>query len=257
MPSILNISGYKFLALSGLTKLRTDFLEQAANFKLKGTILLSNEGINLNAAGLPEHIKAFLLWLQKDPRFFDMIFRESYSLASPFRVMKVKLKKEIITMRQKNISPTAQKAAALSPEILKQWLDENRDFTLLDTRNDYEVCFGTFRHAKHLHLNHFGEFPESAKKISRDKPIVMFCTGGIRCEKAALVMMEMGHSNVYQLEGGILNYFSKVGGDYFSGECFVFDGRIALDANLQPTDTKQCVICQGPVTKNSHVCMNK
>ncbi|EKD72670.1 MAG: pseudouridine synthase, RluA family [uncultured bacterium] len=254
MSQVLNISGYKFVPVLELPELQAGLLLQANKLHLKGTILLSPEGLNLNLAGCPEDISAFCTFLKKDARFADMTFRESYSMTQPFRFMKVKLKKEIITFRQSDVRPEAEAATALAPEKFKQWLDEGRDITVLDTRNDYEVRFGTFQNAEHLHLTHFSEFSEASKKISRNKPIVMFCTGGIRCEKAALTMLQAGHTEVYQLEGGILNYFAKVGGDYFQGECFVFDQRIAVDASLQATGTIQCQECQGPITKEQSAC---
>jgi len=231
----VNIAGYKFVTLPDLSERRVLFQNEANHRSLKGTILLSAEGINVNLAGLSDDIDAFVRFLREDPLLTDMTFRQSYSKDMPFRRMQVKIRKEIITLRQPGIHPEQEEAPALLPQELKQWLDENRDMTLLDTRNEYEVKFGTFEKARHLQLNDFSEFPSAIDSLPKDKPVVMFCTGGIRCEKAALVMLKAGYSTVYQLKGGILNYFATVGGAHYAGDCFVFDERIAVNAKLEPT----------------------
>jgi UPF0176 protein len=231
MKSVLNIAGYKFIALSGLPKRRDDLLAKAAFLRLKGTILLSLEGINLTLAGTVEAIAAFSQFLQQDPDLADMHFRESYSTFQPFKRMRVKIKEEIITLRQPNVDPAAKPAPEISPQEFAQWLDEKRDITVLDTRNTYEIAYGTFRNAQQLNLEDFSEFPQAIDQVSREKPIVMFCTGGIRCEKAAIVLLNAGYSNVYQLKGGILNYFTEVGAKHYEGSCFVFDERVTVDAN--------------------------
>jgi len=249
-----NIAGYKFIELTEVEDLQTLLLQQCQSIDLKGTILLSSEGINITLAGTEENVAAFQAYLKADPRFEDITFRESHSKMQPFKFMRVKLKKEIITMGKPEIRPEVSRAPAISPQDLKQWLDENKDFTLLDTRNDYEVRFGTFRGAEHFQLKDFGEFPERATDLENIKPIVMFCTGGIRCEKAGLALLNQGYQEVYQLEGGILNYFSEVGGDHYDGECFVFDQRISVDTDLQETGTIQCITCQGPVKTGQTAC---
>lgn len=245
---ILNIAGYKFIPLQDLESLKAVFLDECGQRALKGTILLSNEGINLSMAGTVEKMESFKTRLLSDQRFADMTFRESYSQTQPFQRLKVKLKKEIITMRKEEVAPLETRAPSIAPLELKKWLDENRDITILDTRNDYEIRFGTFENAVNLHLNHFSEFPAASQQINKDKPVVMFCTGGIRCEKAALYLMSQGFSDVHQLEGGILNYFAQAGGAHYDGECYVFDERISVDASLKSTGTIQCVVCQGPIT---------
>src|SRR3990167_2334625 len=151
MSQILNIAGYKFITLTDLPALQAKLLTCANQLQLKGTILLSAEGINLNVAGTPISISAFLDFLQRDACFADMTFRESHSDEQPFNTMKIKLKKEIITLRQSEISPQVETAAAISPQEFKQWLDEDRDLTILDVRNDYEIRFGTFQKAEQLH----------------------------------------------------------------------------------------------------------
>lgn len=246
--SIVNIAGYKFVPLSDLNALQADFMQVCREAELKGTILLSEEGINLGLAGTAAQIAMFKTFLSEDERFNDMTFRESFSASQPFRHLRVKLRKEIITMGRPEIHAEQKRAPAISPLEFKQWLDNDHGITIVDTRNDFEVRFGTFQQAIHFGLDEFGQFPECAEAIPRDKPIVMFCTGGVRCEKAALHLMNEGFTDVYQLEGGILNYFSEVGGAHYEGECFVFDQRVSVDTALRETGTVQCVQCHGPVT---------
>lgn len=247
--STTNIAGYKFIPLEALDDLRSELRAEGEAQALKGTILLSKEGINMSLAGKADGIAAFKAYLAADARFSDMTYRESFSATEPFKHLRIKLKNEIITMGRPEIRAEISRAPSLSPADFKQWLDEKRDITVLDTRNDYEVRFGTFENAAHFQLDDFGQFPEHAKKIASNKPVVMFCTGGVRCEKAALHLMNEDIQEVYQLEGGILNYFKEIGGAHYQGECFVFDQRISVDTNLCETGTVQCVSCQGPVTK--------
>jgi UPF0176 protein len=250
---IHNIASYKFTALNELSQLRKTLYDQCLFLGLKGTILLSAEGINLSLAGLPLAIAEFKAYLQQNPSFADMSYRDSVSSFLPFKRLKVKIKKETITMHAPQLCGE-KRAPALSPTEFKKWLDENKDIVILDTRNDYEVRFGTFNHAVNLGLNHFTEFPEASDCLTQDKPVVMFCTGGIRCEKAALHLLNKGLKEVYQLDGGILNYFKEVGGAHYQGECFIFDERIALDSKLQETGTKQCSTCYGPIKVDQLAC---
>lgn len=249
--TILNIAGYKFIAIDDRETLRNHLLTECNALGIHGTILLSPEGINVSLAGEPEKIAGFLVVLRADNRFTDMTFHESFSKAVPFKFMKVKLKNEIITLRRSDADPLPSRAPHLSPAEFKKWLDENRDMIVLDTRNDYEFRFGTFDGAVNLNIADFGEFPEAVETIAQDKPIVMFCTGGVRCEKAAIYMQNHGYENVYQLDGGILGYFREVGGAHWTGDCFVFDERIAVDSQLQPTKSVQCGCCQSPVTEEA------
>lgn len=245
---ILNIAGYKFLSLNGLDGLRDELLSQTASFNLLGTILLSHEGININLAGQEAAAQAFAQALAQDTRFADIQFHRTYSDQVPFKALKVKVKDEIITFNQPDSIPNeATRAASVTPETLKQWLDEHKDLTLLDTRNDYEYRFGTFEGAVNLHIDHFGELPAAINTLNRDKPLVMFCTGGIRCEKAGLYMQQQGFKEVYQLDSGILGYFAKAGGAHYQGECFVFDKRISVKSDLEVSDTTQCTTCEGPI----------
>ena len=247
---IVNLAGYKFIGLNQLPDLQAWLLEHTQALACKGTILLSQEGININVAGTPAAMSAFSTLLTADSRFADLMLRESHSAEIPFAFMKVKIKQEIITMGLPQVQPTQARAPSIAPQELKQWLDNGEEFTLLDTRNAYEVRFGTFANAQHCAIGDFGQFPTQALELElpRDKPVVMFCTGGIRCEKAALHLMQAGYPEVLQLEGGILNYFAQVGGAHYDGACFVFDQRIAVDRDLCQTGDAQCLICQGPVT---------
>lgn len=233
----INISAYKFIALPSetLVPLKAALLENTANWGIKGSILLSTEGINLFVAADPQAITRFTDYLNAIPEFSDLTYKRSESDHIPFKRMRVRIKEEIICMNRPEIEPEKQTAPYIEPEELKQWYAEHRDMVVLDTRNTYEFEVGTFDQAVQLDIEHFNHFPAAVAKLPpemKDKPIVTFCTGGIRCEKAAAYLLQQGFKNVWQLKGGILNYFEQCGGDYFQGNCFVFDERRAVDANL-------------------------
>ena len=237
---MLNVSFYRFCPLKDLATLRPSVKERAAAAGLKGTVILSPEGINGFLAVVDGELRGFLDWLRETPSFQGLEAKESYSESQPFGKLLVKLKQEIIPFGE-GIDPHRGTAPRLSALELKRWLDEGRDVVLLDTRNDYEVADGPFRGAKTLGLNHFRDFPRAFGNASRAlraemaaKPVVMFCTGGIRCEKAAAYAQELGLPQVYQLDGGILKYFEEAGGAHYDGTCFVFDERRAVDALLAP-----------------------
>jgi UPF0176 protein len=237
----LNLAGYKFVKLDGLAELRAGLRQRCQDLGLKGTILISPEGINAFVAGPEGEIAEFKGWLRADARFADLRFKESRSAGQPFRRMLVKIKAEIITLRVPGLDPAANPAPALAPVELKRWLDEGREVVLLDTRNAFEVEAGTFRNALHLDLKAFGQFPRAADGLDpslKDKTIVTFCTGGIRCEKAAPLLVGKGFRDVYQLQGGILQYFEDCGAAHFDGRCFVFDERNTLDGELRPETAK-------------------
>ncbi|MDR6937848.1 MULTISPECIES: sulfurtransferase [unclassified Luteibacter] len=240
--TILNISAYKFVGLDDLDALRARIVERCEALALKGTILLAPEGINVFLAAPREAIDTFVAWLRQDPRFADLAPKESWSDTVPFGRMRVRLKKEIITMHAPAIRPADGRAPHVLPVDLRRWLDQGHDdagrpVVLLDTRNDYEVAEGTFEGTVEYGLTSFTAFP-AAVAADRErfdgKTVVSFCTGGIRCEKAAIHMREIGIENVFQLEGGILKYFEEVGGAHWRGECFVFDGRGTVDPALAP-----------------------
>jgi UPF0176 protein len=240
--STLNISAYKFVSLDDLATLRERLLARCEALALKGTILLAPEGINLFLAGSRAAIDAFVTWLHADPRFADIAPKESLSATVPFGRLRVRLKKEIITMRQPTIRPEGGRAPSVSPATLQRWLDagrddEGREVMLLDTRNDYETDAGAFVGAVDYRLRSFGDFPAAlAADRARyaGKTVVSYCTGGIRCEKAALHMQDLGLQHVYQLDGGILKYFEQTDGAHWRGDCFVFDERGTLDTRLSP-----------------------
>ena len=244
---IINIAAYKFVPLDDLAPLRDTLLHQGNAHQLKGTILLSPEGINLFLAGTRCGIDTFLKQLRGDARFADLAVKESISDYQPFRDYRVRLKKEIITLRVPGIDPGTRTSPRLSAWELKRWLDEGKPVTLLDARNRFEVEIGTFKNAVDLKLGHFTDFPDAVKTLPEElkqQPIVTFCTGGIRCEKAGPVLENQGFQQVWQLDGGILKYFEECGGEHFDGECFVFDHRVSLDSQLQESAYKECFCCR-------------
>ena len=244
---ILNISAYKFAHLERLPELRAALKARCNELNLKGTILIAAEGINLFVAGAAACVEAFLETLLADARLAGMPVKRSWSADQPYNRMLVKIKREIIPMHRPEINPALSPAPRLSPQELKRWLDEGREVVLLDARNQFEVDLGTFENTRSLGLKSFGDFPQASAALDdlpRDRTIVTFCTGGIRCEKAAPLLLARGFENVWQLDGGILKYFEECGGAHYRGECFVFDKRVALDAGLRETGTVQCYVCQ-------------
>lgn len=247
----LNIAGYKFVVLPDRDALRQPLKQQCDELGLKGTILLSFEGINIFIAGPEENINVFRTSLLDDERFADIEFKESYSEHQPFNRMNVRLKNEIISVGLPNFNRIEPDDGRIRPQELHERLLNDDDLVLLDTRNTYETRLGTFQNAIELDLDTFRSFPEAIAKLDdeyKDKEIVMFCTGGVRCEKASVIMKDAGFTNIKQLEGGILGYFEQVGGDYWDGECFVFDKRVALLPNLTETGTTICFACREPLT---------
>jgi UPF0176 protein len=240
--NILNLAAYRFVALDDLPALRERVLGRAAALALRGTVLLAPEGINLFLAGPREAVDMFMAWLREDPRFAGLEAKESPSDDVPFGRLRVRLKKEIITMHVPAIRPEGGRAPAVDAATLKRWLDQGhdddgRDVLMLDTRNGYETALGKFAQAVDYRLASFTAFPAAvAADRSRfaDKTVVSYCTGGIRCEKAALHMQELGIEHVHQLEGGILKYLELTDGAHWQGNCFVFDGRGAVGPDLLP-----------------------
>ncbi len=253
MPAFINLSAYKFTPLSDLPALREKLLGVSRAAGLRGTILLSPEGINFFVAGLRADLGELLTVLRAVPGLEDLAPKESESADQPFNRMLVKIKKEIIAFGVDGIDPSRRPTAKLSAQTLKQWLDEGRPVTLLDTRNDYEIRMGTFRGAVAAGIDHFREFPDAVARLPetlKQQPIVMFCTGGIRCEKAGPFMERAGFQNVHQLDGGILKYFEECGGAHYDGECFVFDRRVGVDPALRETKSVMCFNCQMPLKED-------
>lgn len=251
METIVNIAGYRFVDLPDRDALQTPFQDICAQLELKGTILLSYEGINFFLAGTQSQIDGFIAHLEQDERLVGIELKISHSDYQPFRRMNVRLKNEIISLGLDHIKPAEFTGEEITPTEFKEWLDEGKEVIVLDTRNDYECRVGTFENAVELDIKSFRDFPRAVSEMSddlKDKPVVMFCTGGIRCEKASVVMLDAGFTNVKQLKGGILGYFEEVGGAHWNGDCFVFDHRVALNPELEETEVTQCYACREPLS---------
>ena len=249
--SVVNIAGYKFEPLVNPVDLVSLYQQKCDELKLKGTMLISKNGINFSLAGTQQATDTIIAFLEEDNRFLNIPLKVTYSETQPFRRMKVRLKKEIISLGRKDINPRELTGERISPQDLKNLLDNKEDVLVLDTRNEYETRVGKFENAIDLNLDTFRDFPEAIKSLPeeyKDKQIVMYCTGGIRCEKASAVMMKAGFADVKQLEGGVLDYFKETGGAYWEGDCFVFDERVALDTELNETDYIYCYICREPLS---------
>ena len=249
---ILNIAGYRFIDLPDRDDLREPLKELCAKLELKGTILLSPEGINFFLAASEPKIRQFISELENDERFTDITLKESFTDYQPFNRMNVRLKKEIISVGMDEIQPARFTGDEITPTEFKKWLDEGKQVAVLDTRNDYELRVGTFENAIDLDIKSFRQFPKATEPLLEeleDTPIVMFCTGGIRCEKASAIMLNQGFKNVYQLKGGILGYFEEVGGDHWVGDCFVFDQRVSVNPQLEETGFAQCFACREPISQ--------
>lgn len=238
MGSVVNIAAYKFITLDDIERRRAELHPVCRRLELKGTILLSHEGINLFLAGIRSAIDEFLSILRRGPALAELEVKESFSDRQPFERLFVKIKREIIAFGVDGIDPRRETSRRVSPKQLKLWLDEGAPITLLDVRNDFEYQVGSFHNAIPIGVAHFRNFPRAAGNLPeeiKDRPVVTFCTGGIRCEKAGPLLERLGFADVYQLDGGILNYFQQCGGIYYQGECFVFDQRVALDTHLLET----------------------
>lgn len=240
---ILNIAAYRFVSIDDADALALRVNEQADAASLRGSVLVAPEGINLFLAGAETRLRGFLTWLFEDPRFAGITIKESWSQTVPFARLKVKRKQEIIAFRREEAVPLdRERAPMVDPKTLARWIGQGHDdagksLVLLDTRNREEFGFGSFAGALSLPIEKFTELPAALaphREALRDATVVSFCTGGIRCEKAALWLRDDGMDNVLQLDGGILGYFEQVGGFGYDGRCFVFDERVALDPALQP-----------------------
>ena len=247
---IINLAAYKFIHLTELLTLQKTLKEECLSIGIKGTILISEEGINFCVAGTPDAVTRFKALLATDVRLADIVFKESLSDFIPYKRMLVKIRQEIIPLS--GIDPTLQPAPVITAPELKQWIDEGKDFVLLDTRNNYEVEFGTFKNAMTFDIRHFRTFARFVEQLPdelKEKPIVSFCTGGVRCEKAAPLLLQQGFKEVYQLDGGILAYFEQCGGAHYQGDCYVFDQRIAVNPQLEPARVAQCFLCSFPIDR--------
>ena len=249
---IANITGYKFTPIEDELHLKETILRRSIDLNLKGTVLISSKGLNFSVSGTKNNIDKFIVFIHSDSRFADVDVKITYNEYQPFRKMLVRIKKEIISMGIEEINPNLFTGQKISPKELNDKLDNNEEIVLLDTRNEYEVRLGTFKNALDLNLDSFRDFPEEIEKLRQDlngREIVMFCTGGIRCEKASALMLKNGFQNIKQIEGGIINYFKETGGKHWNGDCFVFDDRVALNKDLVETDYVLCFRCREPLNK--------
>jgi len=240
----LNLSGYRFVALPDVLSWRERIHDAARHAGLRGTVLLADEGLNAVVAGPADAARAWLQWLRdSDARFAPFEVKESWSDTLPYRHLRVKVKREIIRMNQPQVRPEAGRAPAVDAATLARWLDAGGDdagrrVVLLDTRNAFELEHGAFDDALDWKLARFSDFPAALAEHRAEldgATVVTYCTGGIRCEKAALALQDAGVADVWQLDGGILRYLEAVpGARHWHGRCFVFDARESLDARLAP-----------------------
>lgn len=237
---ILNLAAYQFTDLQDLEALREDLQAAANALPIKGTILLAQEGLNAFLAGPPEACSQMMNRLRQLPGMATLEAKESWSETIPFRKMRVRIRPEIIRMNHPTIRPVESRAPAVPAQTLQRWLDqghddEGRPVVTLDTRNDFEVDAGRFKNAIDWRITKFTEFPDAFRAHQdelKDATVVSYCTGGIRCEKAAIFMRELGHDRVFQLDGGILKYLELTDGRHWEGGCFVFDERRAVDGSV-------------------------
>ena len=247
----LNIAGYKFEQLDSLDTLIPEFQNKCDELELKGSVYLSPRGINFSISGTEGNIEKYINFMENDSRFLNIPLKRTYSETQPFRRMKVRLKKEIISLGRDDINPRELTGEYVTPQELLNMYENNDDVVVLDTRNEYETRVGLFENAVDLQLDTFRDFPKAIEQLPeeyKNKQIVMYCTGGIRCEKASAVMLKAGFTDVKQLEGGVLDYFKETGGKYWNGDCFVFDERVALDKDLNETEYIYCYICREPLS---------
>jgi len=246
-PIYINIAGYRFTPIDDIEATLNQLKCLCADLDIKGSIYLATEGVNIGLSGNILEIQTFRSRLNQDSLFADIRFHELYSLERPYSKMTVKTKAELVPIEDNTLRVGDFDHQYLPPKELKQWLDSNKDFILLDMRNDFEFELGTFDQAQHLGLRRFRKLQTKAEELSnlpKDKPIVTFCTGGIRCEKAAPYLEKFGFSQVFQLEGGIIEYLRQTKGAHWHGNCFVFDDRVSITSKLNPQHFDLCTDCQ-------------
>ncbi|AFY52655.1 putative sulfurtransferase [Rivularia sp. PCC 7116] len=250
--SVIVAALYQFVKLPDYAQIRQPLLSTCEANEIKGTLLLAQEGINGTIAGSRQGIDIVIDFLRSDSRFTDLEYKESIAESPPFQRMKVRLKKEIVTLGLSEVNPSEQVGTYVNP---KDWNEiiSNPEVTVIDTRNDYEVSIGTFKRAENPQTESFREFPEYASKNlnqNKNKKVAMFCTGGIRCEKATSYLLSQGFEEVYHLKGGILKYLEEVPPEesLWEGECFVFDQRVAVRHGLEPGSYDMCPSCGHPIS---------
>ena len=253
MAYFLTAALYKFVELPDFADLKAPLLDCCNNNQVKGTILLASEGINGTIAGSSEGVHAVLAFLRSDPRFADLVHKESFSEKAPFYRLKIRLKREIVTMGIPDINPRLMAGKYVKPDEWNKLLDDP-DVVVVDVRNDFEVSMGTFEGAINPKTKSFSELPEWVLQETalRNKPkVAMFCTGGIRCEKSTAFLRTQGFDEVYHLEGGILKYLETVpeAESRWEGECFVFDERVSVGHGLKSGNYELCRGCRHPISQ--------
>lgn len=237
MNEIIIASFYKFFPFEDYAEHRENLLNKMLELQIRGTILLASEGINGGFAGSREAMDAFYQYMRQDARLSDLRFKETVDAANPFDKVKVKLRKEIVTMGVRGVDPLKATGEYLEPDAWHEFI-QDPDVLVIDTRNDYEYELGTFKNAINPNTENFRNFPDYVEKElsdKKDKKIAMFCTGGIRCEKSTAYLKQQGFTQVYHLKDGILNYMEAIPSEdsLWQGECFVFDDRVAVNKDLK------------------------
>ena len=259
----LTAAFYQFVDLPDYADRKAPLLNFCQQRNVKGLILLAREGINSTIAGAPDDVHAVLAYLRQDPLLADLQHKESWSDKAPFYRMKVRLKKEIVTMQVEGISPTHMAGTYVKPDAWNALISQP-DVVVVDTRNDYEVAIGTFAGAIDPHIQSFSQLPDWVRHAqsqglltnegeAKKTKVAMFCTGGIRCEKSTAYMRTLGFDEVYHLEGGILKYLETVPAEQslWRGECFVFDERVSVGHGLTPGDHQLCRACRQPLSEGA------
>jgi UPF0176 protein len=247
------IAFYRFIHIEDPAHLRQELYEHCERLNISGVLLVASEGINGTLAGLKPDIASFLEWVQQDERFANLSPKVAYSSTSPFYRLRVRLKSEIVPLGVQGVDPNKIVGEYVQPE---NWnaLISDPEVMIIDVRNDYEVQAGTFRGAINPKTDQFRDFPDWVNETMlehKERRIAMFCTGGIRCEKATAYMKENGFNNVFHLKGGILQYLEDISvqASLWDGECFVFDRRFTVDHHLNPGQTEICFACSYPITQ--------
>jgi UPF0176 protein len=259
MQKITIATFYRFspLAPEKLMEIKDNMMNEAKRLHVKGLVIMGTEGINTTIAGSEEGIQDFLQFLATFKGFENLSVKYSTAAVIPFRRFKVQIRDEIVTLNRPDLLPNEKDPSHLTPEEWNNVLKKEQDYILIDTRNWYETEIGKFKNALTPPITEFTDFPKwlEEQQIPKDKKLLIYCTGGIRCEKAQVQMKDHGYNNVFQLKDGILRYLEEFPNDQFDGECFVFDHRVAVDQNLQPSTVYDlCPHCGQP-SNNEVTCV--
>jgi len=250
--SIIVVTFYKFVVLADVADLQHKLIHIGQAQAIRGTILLAPEGINGTIAGSPGAIDAVINWLRSDHRFTDLEYKQSQAQTWPFDRLKVRIKSEIVTLGLPEVNPAEQVGTYVSPREWNQLITDP-EVLVIDTRNQYEVEIGSFQGAINPKTRSFRQFPDYVRDQldpSRHQKVALFCTGGIRCEKASSFLLAQGFQQVYHLKGGILKYLEDIAPEasLWQGECFVFDQRVALQQGLEEGNSAMCRGCGHPIS---------